>query len=923
MRKLLVCALLVLCLTVIACFGRPSEDGPSEDVALDGPAQAALDSAAALDQAAQPVVAERSKRAESERNPDDGNRPAWGEFRASFTENVHGGNGWAWVATIGASPRDYPGTAAVISNKRDSLSPAGTTLVSGGLPQLLSWSGIGQFCQAARALHESGAAVAARVPAAELELQQHVPAGRSDDGAWSSSCPGCPGAPSAEDLARREEDSSLERYATAGSSLLLLDPPTGGSSSWPPLQLRSKLLRTVFRPPHPDWSILRLGREAARRLGHELHLAAALPAAIGRNNLWPVAGMLDLVRPMPRQGEHFDPWRTLAINRTLRARGKRPLFQLDGRQSLSKQRQMQRLALYLISGATFMAEAKDKVPASLKVALAWAQNHPEFFFLRAGRVGLYYSLASMTHAKPGGVDDPFGDGVAALDFFGLARLLDELHIPYKVIFAGDGVSVDNAFEPERLGLYDVVLVPRSKRLSDIEHQALLDMSRVGAVVLSGPLGGQDLQGRGVQRTPLVAAEERRIFELTQTGTEYLADPSVGRRDALASQLEVALSVRSTTLGARIETGLPSSVLIERVVDPASSTLVHHFINLGLDPYSSGEIAPTQPTWVRIPAWPRPADLNYEVRLSSPDAPEGVELSYGWLGDSAELEVQLPAMPVWSVLSVRPRLAEVDEHHPPITIDAPALDLTSDDRETRQVSFSVPAWYSGSRKLTLRAPEDVISGSGIAGLGENLRAVWTRAEDGSKASFSARNEHISLLVELVVKDDFIDVSTRIQNIGAEPIERVEAMFCLDPGDIHLFPDSGLDRNYLMRDGETLSLGSERHGSGTPNFSEGKAFDVPMTVLESVDDRWALGHAFEQSEILGANGSGGGVCIHTRPRFGDLAVGVGATRRGRLYLARGSAEELFARLQREEPFTMSRPSVRGPKLQHPCLPAIGAQ
>ena len=56
--------------------------------------------------------------------------------------------------------------------------------------------------------------------------------------------------------------------------------------------------------------------------------------------------------------------------------------------------------------------------------------------------------------------------------------------------------------------------------------------------------------------------------------------------------------------------------------------------------------------------------------------------------------------------------------------------------------------------------------------------------------------------------------------------------------------------------SLSI-TERHGSGTPNFSEGTAFDLPMTVLESVDERWSLGHAFEETEILGANGSGGGV------------------------------------------------------------------
>jgi len=759
--------------------------------------------------------------------------------------------------------------------------------------------------------------VAVRLPASDLEINQETPAGRSPDEYWSSDCPGCPGAPTQEDLARREDDSSLERHATAGGSLLLLEPPDDGSSSWSPILLRQKLMRTVFRPPNPDWSILRLGREAARRFGQELHLGAALPASIGRNNIWPVAGMLDLVSVVPRKGERIDPWRLLAINRTLRARGKRPLLQLRNLPGLTEERLLQQVALNLVSGGSVLVDSPEKVPASVRGALALAQEHPEFFFLRAGRVGLYYSLASMGNSKAGGEEDPYGDGLAAMDFFGLARLLDELHIPYKVVFAGDGISVDNAFESERLGLYDAVLLPRSKRISEVEHQALMDMSQVGAVVLSGPSGSQDLKGRGVSRESFTSGEGRRFYALEQPGAQYLEDPSAARREILKAQLEEALSVMSTSLGARVKTGLPESVLIERVVDPRTSTLVHHFVNLGGTVGSKARLPAIEPSWVRVPAWPRPADLNYEVRLYSPEKPKGVALDYRWLPESSELEVQLPALETWSVLSVRPRLVQIAEHEQPITIEEPAFDPGSEDRESRQVSFNVPAWDGGRRKLTLRAPEDVISGSAIAGLGENLRAEWRRAGDGSQATLTARNEYISVQVEVEVVGDVIDVSTRIQNLGAKPLQRVEAMYCLDPGDLHLFPDSGLDRNYLVRDGVATSLGSERHGSGTPNFSEGTAFDLPMTVLESVDDRWSLGHAFEQTEILGANGSGGGVCIHTRPRFGDLAVGGGATRRGRIYLARGRAEQIFARLRSEQPFPMAAPSASEPKLRHPCF------
>ncbi len=858
----------------------------------------------------------------SDRNPADGNRPAWGEFTASFTENVHGGNGWAWVATLGGSPRDFPGPSALLAPSVGSLDPARVRLVTSGVPALDGWSQIPAFCNGVRAVHTQQAEVSVRVPAAALERNAAPAEGRQKDEIWSSDCPGCPGAPSAEDLAKREDDSTLERHATAGTSLLLLDPPAKGEGFWSPTGLRKKLLRTVFRPPHPDWSILRLGREAARRQGRELHVAAPLPASLGRNNLWPVAGMLDLVTTVARPGEKLDPWRRLAVHRTLRARGKRPLLQLSGKEGWSADRMLQEVGLFLVSGGSVLVEDPRGIPEPVRKALALAQDHPEFFFLRGGRVGLYYSLASMASAELGGKQDPHGDGVSALDFFGLGRLLDELHIPYKVVFAGDGVSVDDAFESERLGLYDAVILPRSARLSEVERRGLADMSRVGAVVLSGVSGSSDLAGKASSNPPLAPAEGLRVFELDQHGADFLADPSVSRRESLAAQLKPAMQVLATTIPAQIRSGLPADVLVERFVDPRSSTLVHQVLNLAGSGSRSGKVAATQPTWMRIPAWPRRADLDYDVRLWSPSQPSGERLQYRWLKESGELEVDLPALGVWTVISVQPKLPGPASRDARIIIEEPAFDPSAEARESRQVTFEVPAWKGGRRKLTLRAPEDVISASGIPDLGENLKAEWDRRPDGSEVTLQARNQHVEVTVNAVAQADYVDLETTIKNVGSSILERVEAMYCLDPGDLHQFPDSGLDRNYVMRDGRARSLGEERHGSGTPNFSEGTAFDLPMTVLESVDDRWSLGHAFQETEILGANGSGGGVCIHTRPRYGDLHPGMRATRKGRIYMAQGNAPDLFTRFQQDQPFPFPAVPAPRPPLLHPCLVATPA-
>ncbi|MBJ94247.1 MAG: hypothetical protein CMP23_07170 [Rickettsiales bacterium] len=861
---------------------------------------------------ASPVTTAAEQRVD--RNPPDGNRPAWGEFSAPFGENVHGGNGWAWVTGLGGSPRDFPGSAALVAPSRDALKPALSTLLSGGRSSLDRWGDIPGLCTAIGHSSAQGMDFALQLVAGQLQRNAASGAavGRQEDEYWSQQCPGCPGAPTAADMARREDDSSLERHATAGVDLLVLEPPAG-EGFWAPESLREKLLREVFRPPHPDMSILRLGREAARSFGSELHLAAPLPAALGRDNLWRVAGMLDLVQPVLRPGERADPSKRRAMALSLRSRGKRALLDLAELESLPEPVAQRRTALHLVAGGVVWSDRPEQVPSALRQMLAMATENPQLFFLPAARVGLYYSLASMAAAQVGEPQqDPQEDGLAALDFFGLARLLDDLHIPYTVVFAGDGVSVDDAFEPERLGLYDAILVPRTARMAEVEYQGLAAMSEVGAVVFSGNSGQLDLEGRASGRRPLRAVGGKRIFQLSHTGADYLKAGGAQYRAALAADLAPALAIESTSLSAAVKTSLPGEVFIDRKVDPRTSTLIHHFVPLN-DELAGGADGEH---WVRLPGWPRGAQLDYELQWYDPAASAPRSLPYRWDAEARELEVKLPALAAWNVLTLRARLAlESVSPDARVQVDPPAFDDGSEDRETWQVSFTVPQWPGGKRNLTLRAPEDVVAG-GLAGLTDDLRAQWQRSPDGSSALLTARNQLISLRVGLSVGTDFVDVTTSITNLRDQSMAAVEAMFCLDPGDLHHFPERGLDRNYLLRGGKVASLGNERHGSGSPNFTESTGFDLPLTVLESVDDRWSLGHAFEASGLLGANGSGGGVCVHTRPRFGDLAPGQEVVRRGRIYMASGRASNLFERFQREKPFDFELRPAAEPRVAHPC-------
>ncbi|MBN96164.1 MAG: hypothetical protein CL928_19160 [Deltaproteobacteria bacterium] len=842
----------------------------------------------------------------------DGNRPSWGEFEAPFMENVHGANGWAWVSTIGGSPRDFPGIGGVIGETGLELRPSAATVVLDDTQPLNGLREIAGVCREARKLDGQRLALARRLPASGLDLNE---AGNREspnpDAYWSQTCPGCPGAPTEEDLAKREDDSALERHALAGVRLAVLGPPEG-QGSWEPGRLRSKLLREVFRPPHPDFSILKGGREAARQRNRELHLTATLSMASGLHSIWSVAGMLDLVTLDERAGgAPVSPSIGMAHAKVLRARGKRSLRPAP---TGTGDEAVVDTALHLLGGGSFLATEGSVPSAPVRAAIALAQEHPELLYMRAGRVGLYYSLASAKAAALAGSD------AVNEEFMATAKILDELHIPYKVVFAGDGIWVDNAFDMERLGLYDLVIVPRGTHLQDAEYKALGEAARVASLLVSGPVGTHRLDGTPANRAPLASGAGDRLFQLDGSAAQLVVQPSAAGRAALEETLLSALNKQSSPLPPRVVTDVPPSVLVERFMDPRSHLLTHHFVNLDVVAQTNS-VRKLEGHILRVPAWPRQHGGQFEVHGYSPEQRKAQVLDYTWLSESEEVEIRLPPLGAWTSVSVRPKLPQRGTAAGPgrLRIDPPTVDENSQGEGVNQMMFDVPWWWGGNRKLTLSAPEEIFSANNIPDLGQNLVPSWDYAPDGSRLTLTATNQFVHVTVEArVVEPDAVSVNTTIKNQHSERLRRVEAMFCLDPGDLGQFPDSGLDRNYVRRQGEDVALGNDRHFSGTPLFSEGTDFDVPLTVLESVDDLWSLGHAYQNSQTLGANGAGGGVCIHTLPRFGSINPGESQSLSGRIYMASGRAGDLLDRFVADPPFPMEVPQPDPNRAKGPvCL------
>ena len=143
-------------------------------------------------------------------------------------------------------------------------------------------------------------------------------------------------------------------------------------------------------------------------------------------------------------------------------------------------------------------------------------------------------------------------------------------------------------------------------------------------------------------------------------------------------------------------------------------------------------------------------------------------------------------------------------------------------------------------------------------------------------------------------DGVDITLNLTNRSKSTWTDARALVCVaatDSRDPWPFPLSGQERVRAEVDGELRSLGELRSDSGDPNYVELEGASAPVTELSSVDGRLTLALGMDRSDVVGGNANAG-ICLHARPRMGDVLPGQTATVRGRLLLSASTPTELFA-------------------------------
>jgi len=203
-------------------------------------------------------------------------------------------------------------------------------------------------------------------------------------------------------------------------------------------------------------------------------------------------------------------------------------------------------------------------------------------------------------------------GSHAGSYFGLAQILYETGLPFRVIFSGTGDPLSDTLSPDRLAGFRVILVPATASPNPRQEELVREyIAKGGRVVFFDP---------GAYQYPV-----RNTVQAMDKGSWVGVAPPAGRQD-FASQYfiryEENIRKNLETLLRSLEADLPELAGSDRKIgmvmyrQPGSPGLIIHLINYDYDK-SRDQIHPRKNLMlvIRKPAWYKPGRDSYYV---SPD-----------------------------------------------------------------------------------------------------------------------------------------------------------------------------------------------------------------------------------------------------------------------------------------------------------------
>ncbi len=615
-----------------------------------------------------------------------------------------------------------------------------------------------------------------------------------------------------------------------------------------------------------------LGRSAARLVAEvrdatstRLHLG--LPAAPDLTGVWASIGEADLYTWRTTFDDAAGGGDLALLNQTLRSLGARGVLDAppdgkwdDDRATL--------LGLHLATGGV----VDGTLAGAGQAAADWAAAHPEVF----GRLRARVALAVPVRALRG----PDGRSVAAR-LAGAARLLDASKFPWDAVVLGDGDRVDDAFDPGRLARHGLVVVAGGDALHPDEWETILGATT--APVLVWESGEASTLPEEIDPSRVMTMAEP---ELAQLGWKPDRSTLQARVRAFDVDGEELVDTARRSDGAVDANNLPLGITIVPRWAPEAGLIVHHLVDAGrLD----GKAAPG-------------SDGGFEIEIHYERAGDLAECVATWHLPASGEEHDLPCRTHSLGPSIHLKLPAV-EAFPPWSVVTTKLVTPARPTNPGKIQLSVSGsgeWLSDSvpfeipvlapdQRFAVTMPEwlEVLDDAG--GREHIDPAPWpaelTLEGNRTAATLTRRGDGLTVATSMVTSKRRIDLEMTVTNTSDAELAEVVALLCASSKGATPFPESGHANTYVWTPDGRERLEDRPVDEGEALYHYRRDIADPVTALESVDGAWTMATAFESSAGAGGNAGGGGVCIHSRPRFGPLAPGKSQTRRGFIFVGPG--------------------------------------
>ncbi len=227
------------------------------------------------------------------------------------------------------------------------------------------------------------------------------------------------------------------------------------------------------------------------------------------------------------------------------------------------------------------------------------------------------------------------------DFYGISNLLLNSHFQYDVLFTGDDDWIEDNLSLSQLNEYEVVILPNTSHLSDIQVSLLLSYAESGGNIFAfGEIGSYDEESQQVERTLLRSL-------LVEGPHDYGLGRFIYNRN-LPPKEEVG-GILSGLIQPCIQTNANENVVMLEYWNNETHSIVIHLINYAYD-IETEHLSPQENIDLEVVLDPELLGKDLSVSYMSPDWTGIEELSYT-LSDGS-VEFQVPNLEFYGVASVR-------------------------------------------------------------------------------------------------------------------------------------------------------------------------------------------------------------------------------------------------------------------------------